>query len=267
MNVHVSGEATLPSTHSPSSTILSADRIDALPLAQRVNLPDAIVTSAPGMIRGHDDFVHIRGHEVALNPLVNGVAFWENPHSVFSGGLSPGRHRERKRDDRRVFGGIRQSIRRRRRHRHAIGSGHAQRRLGHDQRGRSGTAEPDGDFGGHRGRFGYYGFGTAFNSHRFLSPPDPEAIHDDARGGHVFGQIDGDLGGAGALRIVLMGDGANIQIPKTPLDEDVRPEADATQRHQATNRPSSAGRARSRRRSGRLGVLLSTLVQSAAVAC
>src|SRR4029453_18406894 len=89
MNVHVSGEAALPSTHSPSSTILSAERIDALPLAQRVNLPDAIVTSAPGMIRGHDDFVHIRGHEVALNPLLNGVAFWENPHSGFSGGLSP----------------------------------------------------------------------------------------------------------------------------------------------------------------------------------
>ena len=52
-------------------------------------LSDAIVTLAPGMIRGHDDFVHIRGHEVALNPLINGVSFWENTHSVFSAGLSP----------------------------------------------------------------------------------------------------------------------------------------------------------------------------------
>jgi outer membrane receptor protein involved in Fe transport len=33
--------------------------------------------------------VHIRGHEVALNPMINGVSFWENPHALFSGGLSP----------------------------------------------------------------------------------------------------------------------------------------------------------------------------------
>ena len=62
-------------------------RLAELPLTQRTNLPDAIVTAAPGMIRGHDDFVHIRGHEVALNPFINGVQFWENAHAVFSPGL------------------------------------------------------------------------------------------------------------------------------------------------------------------------------------
>ena len=60
-----------------------------MPVFQRTNLPDAIVTLAPGMIRGHDDFVHIRGHEVALNPLINGVSFWENTHVMFSAGVSP----------------------------------------------------------------------------------------------------------------------------------------------------------------------------------
>jgi outer membrane receptor protein involved in Fe transport len=229
MNVLVSGEATLPSTHSPSSTILSAERIDALPLAQRVNLPEAIVTSAPGMIRGHDDFVHIRGHEVALNPLLNGVAFWENPHSVFSGGLSPdviesanvmigafsAEYGNR-------FGGVVDIVTK---------SGLAMQNDGSltINAGEAGRRTLNGDFGGHRGRFGYYGFGSAFNSHRFLSPPAPDAVHDDARGGHAFGQIDGDLGRTGALRIVLMSDGANLEIPKTPLDEEVRPEADATQ--------------------------------------
>src|SRR4029453_5994784 len=89
-NVNVTGVlAPLPSTHSPSSTSLSADRIESVPVSQRTGLPDAIVTAAPGMIRGHDDFVHVRGEEVALNPLINGVAFWENPHAVFSSGLSP----------------------------------------------------------------------------------------------------------------------------------------------------------------------------------
>src|SRR6185503_11470372 len=77
-----------PSTHSPSSTLLTSERLEQMPLAERTNLPDAIVTAAPGMIRGHDDFVHIRGHEIALNPTINGVQFWENAHSVFSPGLA-----------------------------------------------------------------------------------------------------------------------------------------------------------------------------------
>jgi hypothetical protein len=77
----------LPSVYSPGSTHLPGERLASLPMTQRTNLPDAIVTAAPGMIRGHDDFVHIRGHEVALNPFINGVQFWENAHSVFSPGL------------------------------------------------------------------------------------------------------------------------------------------------------------------------------------
>lgn len=51
------------STHSPSSTALDSDRLDRLPAGLRENLPEAIVAAAPGMIRGHDDFVHVRGHE------------------------------------------------------------------------------------------------------------------------------------------------------------------------------------------------------------
>ena len=77
----------IPSVFSPGSTHLTAERLAELPLTQRTNLPDAIVAAAPGMIRGHDDFVHIRGHEVALNPSINGVQFWENAHAVFSPGL------------------------------------------------------------------------------------------------------------------------------------------------------------------------------------
>ena len=90
VSVEVAGaRPSTPGTHSPSSTTLTIERLEAMPVFQRTTLSDAIVTSAPGMIRGHDDFVHIRGHEVALNPLINGVSFWENTHAVFSAGLSP----------------------------------------------------------------------------------------------------------------------------------------------------------------------------------
>jgi len=50
VNVGVTADLrSLPSTHSPSSTLLTAERLDDMPLAQRTNLSDAIVTAAPGM--------------------------------------------------------------------------------------------------------------------------------------------------------------------------------------------------------------------------
>jgi hypothetical protein len=220
----------LPRTHSPSSTVLTAERIESLPIAQRAVFPDAIVTSAPGMIRGHDDFVHIRGEEVALNPLINGVSFWENAHSVFSAGFSPdvietanvmtggfpAEYGNR-------FGGVvdivtKSGLGRDRSGSVAVNGGHAGRR------------NLLGDFGGHHDRVGYYAFGSLFESDRFLSPPDPEAIHDHARGAHGLFQLDTNFGTRGLLRATVMGDGANLEIPKTPGDVELRPEANATQR-------------------------------------
>jgi len=222
--------STLTGTHSPSSTILTSERIDDLPAFQRVSLTDAIATSAPGMIRGHDDFVHIRGHEIALNPLINGVSFWENAHAVFSAGLSPeivdtanvmtggfpAEYGNR-------FGGVvdivtKSGLRMSERGSVAFSGGSAGRR------------QLAGDVGGHRGAFGYYLFGDTFESDRFLSPPDPQAIHDSARGGHFFARLDTNRERAGAFTIIVMADGANLEIPNTPLDVELRPLAQAAQR-------------------------------------
>lgn len=90
-SVEVKAEAEpIASTYSPSSTALQKETFEEMPAPQRNNLTDAIVIAAPGMIRGHDDFVHVRGEEIALNTFIDGVSFWENPHSVFSSSLSPG---------------------------------------------------------------------------------------------------------------------------------------------------------------------------------
>jgi outer membrane receptor protein involved in Fe transport len=232
VSVNVTGEErSLPSTHSPSSTMLTADHLESLPVAQRTTLPDAIVTAAPGMIRGHDDFVHIRGEEVALNPLINGVAFWENSHAVFSAGFSPevietanvmtggfpAEYGNR-------FGGVVDIVTK---------SG---LRMTHNgavtvNAGQAGRRTVLGEFGGHRDRVGYYVFGSIFESDRFLSPPDPKAIHDHGRGGHAFFQFDENLGHMGSLRAVVMGDGTTFEIPKTPKDIELRPLADASHRN------------------------------------
>ena len=230
VGVEVAGAlALIPGTHSPSSTTLTSERLDVMPVFQRLSLSDAIVTSAPGMIRGHDDFVHIRGHEVALNPLINGVSFWENTHAVFSAGLSPdvietanvmtggfpAEYGNR-------FGGVIDIVTRsglRMENRGAVtlaGGGAGRRRVG-------------ADVGGRRGRFGYFFYGSAFESGRFLSPPDRDGIHDEARGAHAFTQFDGSVGGSGLVRAVFMGDGTNFQIPKTAVDVVLRPLATARQ--------------------------------------
>lgn len=230
LTVSVTGDLPLPGAHSPSSTLLTIDRLDTLPVFERTNLPDAIVTAAPGMIRGHDDFVHIRGHEIALNPLIDGVSFWENTHALFSSGLSPdvietanvmtggfpAEYGNR-------FGGVvdivtRSGLR--------MENGGAVTLSG----GGAGRRRVTGELGGNRGPFGYFVFGSVFESDRFLSPPDPETIHDEARGGHAFVRLDGNLGRTGSLSLVLMGDGANFEIPKTPRDIELRPAANAHQR-------------------------------------
>jgi len=228
VTVDVNAEAiALPSTHSPSSTTLTSQRLELLPASERTTLPDAIVTTAPGMIRGHDDFVHIRGEEVALNPFINGVAFWENSHAVFSSSISPdvidvanvmtggfpAEYGNR-------FGGVvdivtKSGLRMDHSGSVALNSGEAGRR------------SASGEYGGHQSRIGYYAFGSIFESDRFLSPPSPDAIHDHASGGHGFVQIDGNLGNAGLLRATVMGDGSTFEIPKTPQDVELRPLADA----------------------------------------
>jgi hypothetical protein len=231
VNLRVTGDLeTLSSTHSPSSTILTAQRVEGLPLSERWNLTDAIVSAAPGMIRGHDDFVHVRGEEVALNPLINGVAFWENAHGIFSSGLSPdiietanvmtggfpAEYGNR-------FGGVVDIVTK---------SGFTRQNRGtlSVAGGQAGRWNVAGDIGGHGDRTGYYVSGSVFASDRYLSPPDPVAIHDNGNGGHLFGQVDRNLGNAGSLRAVLMGDATEFEIPKTPLDLEVRPWANASER-------------------------------------
>ena len=228
-SVQVTAEA-MPSVFSPGSTHLTAERLAELPLTQRTNLPDAIVAAAPGMIRGHDDFVHIRGHEVALNPSINGVQFWENAHAVFSPGLGvdyiesmnvmtggySAEYGNR-------FGGILDVVTKsgftvKNRGSLTLGTGSAQRHnVGFE-------------FGGHTGRTGYYVNLGGFTSDRFLSPPSPRSIHNTGRGLRSFGQLDFRASDSDYLKVVMIGDGVNFELPKEERDELLRPDFNNLQR-------------------------------------
>jgi len=230
LSVDVVAESSFPSTHSPSSTLFTPERLDQMPLAQRTNLPDAIVTAAPGMIRGHDDFVHIRGHEVALNPSINGVQFWENAHSVFSPGLGvdyidsinvmtggfAAEYGNR-------FGGILDVVTK---------SGFTMRNRGSVMVG-AGTAHRHNagvEWGAQSDRLASYLNLGGFTSDRFLSPPSPRSIHNTGRGLRSFGRLDLRASGRDDVNLVVTGDGVNFELPMDERDERLRPDFKNLQR-------------------------------------
>ena len=182
------------------------------------------------MIRGHDDFVHIRGHEVALNPSINGVQFWENAHAVFSPGLGVDYI-----DSMNVmtggyaaeygnrFGGILDAVTKsgftaKNRGSVTLGTGSAQRHnVGFE-------------FGGHTDRTGYYVNLSGFMSDRFLSPPSARSIHNTGRGLRSFGQLDFRANDSDYFKVVMIGDGVNFELPKEERDELLRPDFNNLQR-------------------------------------
>ncbi|HLQ77343.1 MAG TPA: TonB-dependent receptor [Terriglobia bacterium] len=232
IDVKVSPEL-LVDTYSPSSKTLDRDEIERLPLNQRNNLPDMIVMSAPGMIRSHDDFVHVRGNEIALNTFINGVSFWENPHSVFSSGINPGIVQSLNvmtgsfpAEYGNRFGGVIDVVTK---------SGFSMNNEGtlSLEAGNGLRHSAAIEYGGHRGKSAYYFQSAGFESARFLSPNDVRAIHDTGRGSHNFLQVDFNATPKDIVKFIVMADGTNFQIPKTSLDDEVRPNAHASERTRA----------------------------------
>ena len=229
--VTVTAEAqTVAPTFSPSSTTIQQRNFDLFPASQRTNLPEVIAVTVPGMVRSHDDFVHVRGSELALNVFINGVSFWENPHAVFSPGLAPDVIQSMNvmtggfpAEYGNRFGGILDVVTK---------SGFSMNNegsitLGAGQALRHNAAI---EFGGHTERAGYYFYSSAFESSRFLSPPDQRSIHNTGRGMRNFLQLDFNVNANNFLKLTLLGDGTNFEIPKTALDDQLRPELDASQR-------------------------------------
>ena len=229
-SIHVEAHDDASSTHSPSSTMVTAQQIAAMPVAQRTNLPDAIAAAAPGIVRGHDDFVHIRGHEVALNPSINGVQFWENAHSVFSPGLGvdyidsinvmtggfSAEYGNR-------FGGVLDVVTK---------SGFTMQNRGALTfgTGTSGRHNAGAEFGGASQRTAYYLSIGGFASDRFLSPPSPRSIHNTGRGLRSFGRLDFTAGDGHRLGLLVTGDGVNFELPMDERDERLRPDFKNLQR-------------------------------------
>ncbi|MBI4483157.1 MAG: TonB-dependent receptor [Acidobacteria bacterium] len=213
-----------------TSTLLEDPAIRMFSPAQRTNLMDLMLATVPGTVRGHDDLVHLRGSEIALNTFINGVSFLDNPQPIFSAGFSsdiiesvnvltggfPAEYGNR-------FGGILDLVTKSGLNRKPGGSV----TLGFGSARRNNLAV---EYGGHAGNVGYYLYSAGFESNRFLSPPETEALHDRGGGMRNFVQLDFSLQDRDFLKLVILANGNHFEIPNTGMDTELRPGRDASQR-------------------------------------
>ncbi|HST50726.1 MAG TPA: TonB-dependent receptor [Pyrinomonadaceae bacterium] len=198
---------------------LDAEQLEALPAARRTQLTDVVTAFVSSGVAGHDNFVHLRGNELSLNTFINGVSFYDNPHQLFTPGLSPDVVQSVNvitggfpAEFGNRFGGILDIVTRT----GFDAGGHGTLSLGAGTRLRDNISASYGD---HTRRFGYFLYAQGFESERFLNTPTPDLLHDFGKGARSFVQFDYHASTRDSLRLVATGDGTNFELPNTTEDE------------------------------------------------
>src|ERR1041384_7217906 len=203
----------LDETEAATIRTIDVRELDALPVARRTQLTDAITPFVSSAVAGHDNLVHLRGNELSLNTFINGVSFYDNPHQLFTPGLAPDVIQSVNvitggfpAEFGNRFGGILDVVTR---------SGfdakqHGDVQLGAGPRLRNNLSF---DYGGHTRKLGYFFYAQGFETERFLNTPEPNLLHDHGRGTRSFAQLDYRPRAADSFRLVLTGAGTNFELP------------------------------------------------------
>jgi outer membrane receptor protein involved in Fe transport len=209
----------LDETEAATVTTLDRNQILTLPAARRAQLTDIIAPFVASAVGSHDNLVHLRGNELSLNTFINGVSFFDNPHQLFTPGLSPDVIQSVNvitggfpAEFGNRFGGILDLVTR---------SGfdadnHGSLTVGAGNFLRNNVAF---DFGGHTSKLGYFAYAQAFESLRFLNTPQPERFHDFGKGGRSLVQFDYKPRASDLFKLLLTADGTNFELPNTTEDE------------------------------------------------
>jgi outer membrane receptor protein involved in Fe transport len=219
----------LDETQAATMTTIDREQLLSLPGGRRTQLTDIITPFVSSAVGSHDNLVHLRGNELSLNNFLNGVSFFDNPHQLFTPGLSPDIIQSVNvitggfpAEFGNRFGGILDIV----------------TRSGFDANGHGSVAVGTGtflrnnlsfDYGSHNDRFGYFFYGQGFESLRFLNTPEPERYHDFGKGMRSFAQFDYRSGNNDFFRLVLTADGTNFELPNT-LEDNLR-ERDSFERN------------------------------------
>ncbi|HEY7546533.1 MAG TPA: TonB-dependent receptor, partial [Blastocatellia bacterium] len=209
----------LDETQAATVTTIDQSRIEALPAARRAQLTDIITPFVSSAVGSHDNLVHLRGNELSLNTFINGVSFFDNPHQLFTPGLSPDIIQSVNvitggfpAEFGNRFGGILDIVTRS----GFDADGHGSLTLGAGDYLRDDVSL---DYGGHTEHFGYFLYAQAFQSDRYLNTPEPSRFHDRGRGSRSFVQLDYRPDDGDSFKLALTGDGTNFELPNTTEDE------------------------------------------------
>ncbi len=209
----------LDETESATATSISLAQVAALPASRRIQLTDIITPFVASAVGSHDNLVHLRGNELSLNNFINGVSFFDNPHQLFTPGLSPDIIQSVNvitggfpAEFGNRFGGILDIVTRT----GFDANNHGSLTLGAGDYLRGNVSF---DYGGHTQRFGWFIYGQAFQSDRFLNTPEPTRMHDRGQGSRSFVQFDYRPTANDFFKLILTGDGTNFELPNAAEDE------------------------------------------------
>lgn len=222
LNEQVSVKASskmLDETEAATVTTIQRDQIAVMATARRMQLTDIVTPFIASAVGSHDNLVHLRGNELSLNTFINGVSFFDNPHQLFTPGISPDVIQSVNvitggfpAEFGNRFGGILDVVTRT----GFDANNHGSVTLGAGDYLRSNVSA---DFGGHSERFGYFFNAQAFQSDRYLNTPEPSRSHDRGKGSRVFVGLDYRSGASDSLKLLLTLDGSNFELPNTTADE------------------------------------------------
>jgi len=206
-------------TESATTTTISAIQISSLPTGRKIQLTDIITPFVGSAVVSHDNLVHLRGNELSLNNFINGVSFFDNPHQLFTPGLSPDIIQSVNiitggfpAEFGNRFGGILDIVTRT----GFDANNHGSVTIGGGDYLRDNASM---DFGGHSAQLGYFFYAQAFQSDRFLNTPERQRFHDRGRGSRSFAQLDYRPGAKDFFKLALAADGTNFELPNTQDDE------------------------------------------------
>ena len=202
-----------------TSTTLTHQQMERLPDPLVESTNSLVANFMPGASQSHDNFINVRGNEFSLHEFINGVFFLDNTQPQFAPGASP-----------QIFetvdlltGGFTPEFGNRFGGVLDITTRSGRTMNGHgDVNFRGATQDTydlNAEYGGSKGRLGYYGFVDGFTSGRFLDPPEPVELNDFGGGLRGTAQLDW-TNRNNSFKLLLMGSGADFQQPNLTEDQE-----------------------------------------------